>query len=189
MCYAVDGENKYHCIIGGAPCFIVHPSDPAVALLALGASVTVASGKKNWQVALKDFFVLPEQDVRRENILKPDEIVTEVIVPELPPESRSAYIKFKERDVWDFAVVSVAAVIRKKADAIEEGAVAFGGVAPKPWLAEEVNKRLSGLAANEASLNELGKLALKDATPLEKNAYKLPLARNLMKRLLTQLTA
>ncbi|MEJ2637307.1 MAG: xanthine dehydrogenase family protein subunit M [Calditrichia bacterium] len=187
MCYAVDGENKYHCIIGGTPCFIVHPSDPAVALLALDASVTVFSGKNSRSVPLKDFFVLPEQNVERENILKPGEIVTEIQVPDVSPDTKSKYIKFKERDVWDFAVVSVAAVIRKSGNRIEAGKVAFGGVAPKPWLEETVNRGLNGFSPSEENIKTLAGEALKDATPLEHNQYKLPLAHNLLKRILSEL--
>jgi len=188
MCYAVDGENKYHCIVGGGPCFIVHPSDTAVALLALNAKVTMAAGKKTRQIPLKDFFVLPEVDVTRENVLKPGEIVTEVTVPDLPPGSKSAYLKFTERDVWDFAVVSVAAVIQKSGSLIRAGRVAFGGVAPVPWLEEKISSSLTGLMFDEKKITDLAGKVFADATPLEKNAYKIPLASNLLKRMLINLT-
>jgi xanthine dehydrogenase YagS FAD-binding subunit len=188
MCYAVDGENKYHCIIGGSPCFIVHPSDTAVALLALNASLKIFKGKKSREVPLSDFFVLPEQNILRENILEPGEIVTEIMVPETPGNAKSQYIKFIERGAWDFAMVSVAAVIRNSGTQIQSGRIVFGGVAPVPWLEKEVSNRLSGFTVNEQNLKQIGEIALKEATPLEHNGYKLILARNLLKRVLTNLT-
>jgi len=188
MCYAVDGENKYHCIIGGAPCFIVHPSDTAVALLALNASLKIFKGKKSRELPLSDFFVLPEQNILRENTLEPGEIVTEIMVPETPGNTKSQYIKFIERGAWDFAMVSVAAVIRNSGNQIQSGRIAFGGVAPVPWLEKDVSNRLTGFSVTEGNLKQITELALKGATPLEHNGYKLILARNLLKRVLTNLT-
>ncbi len=183
VCYAVDGENKFHCIIDGGPCFIVHPSDTAVALLALNASLTVFSGKKSRQVQIRDFFVLPDKDVTRENILHPGEIVTEIHVPEAVPGMRSGYLKLKERDVWDFATVSVAVVLQTQGNKIKTARVVLGGVAPKPWLEEHVSNQLAGKTINAENLEKATSNALKDAEPLEQNAYKIPLARNAIKRI------
>ncbi|GAB4381180.1 MAG: xanthine dehydrogenase family protein subunit M [Calditrichia bacterium] len=188
LCYAVDGENKYHCIIGGGPCFIVHPSDMAVALVALNARIEIASQAKRREVALQDFFVLPEVDVLRENILKPGEIITEIRVPEPPDNTRSGYLKFTERSVWDFAMVSVAAVLQMTGKLIQGGKVVFGGVAPIPWAEETVTHRMRNLPASAAALDKLADKALNRAEPLAGNQYKLILARNLLKRLLTDLT-
>ncbi len=188
MCYAVDGENKYHCIIGGAPCFIVYPSDPAVALLALNAKVTIAKGNKSRAIPLKEFYILPEVNVERENILEPDEIVTGIEIPELPPNSRSAYLKFMERDVWDFAMVSVAAVVQVSGNQIQNGTVAYGGVAPVPWLEKKVSGRLKNFSLSKENIRKLSDQALEDAQPLSDNGYKLPLARNLLNRILNNLT-
>ncbi|MHB2154481.1 FAD binding domain-containing protein [Calditrichota bacterium GD2] len=187
-CFAVDGENKYHCVIGGGPCFIVHPSDLAVALLALDAKLTIVSQKGSKTVPIAKFFVLPEEDPYRENILFPGEIVTKIHVPFAGEEQVSGYLKFKERDVWDFAVVSVAASLRIKNSKIVEGKIAFGGVAPKPWEEKELNERLRGLEVSEQNIKMLKSLALKDAEPMQQNAYKVPLARNLLGRLLLQLS-
>lgn len=189
LCYAIDAENKYHCVIGGGPCFIVHPSDMAVALLALNARVSVFSKNNSRDIALRDFFVLPEDDVMHENVLQPGEIITEIHVPDVTPETRSGYLKFKERAVWDFAIISVAAVIKKSGNRIQSGRIAFGGVAPTPWQEREVNRSLQGLTTNDASLKDIAQRALKDAAPMSKNEYKIPLARNLTKRLLSRLAA
>lgn len=187
VCYAVDGQNKYHCIIGGDSCYIVHPSDAAVALLALDAKLSIFSGEKSHSVSLSDFFVLPEQDLQRENILKPGEIVTEIQVPDLPKNSKSGYLKFKERGAWDFAVVSVATVIQRNGAAIKSGRIVLGGVAPIPWFDQQISSRLVGLPLSEKNLTQVANEALPAAEPLNQNEYKLPLARNLIKRLLKKL--
>lgn len=187
VCYAVEGENKYHCIIGGNPCFIVHPSDTAVALLALDASVTVFSRRKSRQVPLRGFFVLPEKVVTRENILKPGEIVTEILVPDVPAGTRSGYLKVKERGVWDFATVSAAAVLQVQQDIVKTTRITLGGVAPIPWLEKHVSSQLQGMTIKSDNLEQIVSGALKDAEPLEQNAYKVPMARNLIKRLITNL--
>jgi len=186
-CFAVSGENKYHCIIGGGPCYIVHPSDLAVALLALDAKLTIAWKNGSKTVPISQFFVLPEDDPYRENILNPGEIVTAIHVPFKGEDLLSGYLKFKERGAWDFAVVSVAASLKVENGKIEEGKVAFGGMAPKPWQEATLNQTLSGLPISEEALESLKQITLTEADPLEQNGYKLPLARNLMKRLLSNL--
>ena len=140
-CFAYDGENKYHCIIGGGPCYIVHPSDLAVALTALDAKVKIFSGESSRILPLSEFFVLPQDDYLFENILKNGEIVTEIIIPDMPENTKSKYIKIKERATWDFAIVSIAAVLSVNSEKINSGKIAFGGVAPIPWTEEKVNTR------------------------------------------------
>jgi xanthine dehydrogenase YagS FAD-binding subunit len=184
VCYAVEGENKYHCIIGGGPCFIVHPSDTAVALLALDAGVTVFSGKKSQQIPLKEFFVLPGKLVTRENILQPGEIITGILVPDTLAGTRSGYLKLKERGAWDFATVSAAAVLQIQQDIVQTARVALGGVAPIPWLEKQLSSQLKGLTAKSDNLEQIVSIALEDAEPLEQNAYKIPMTHNLIKRLI-----
>ncbi len=188
ICYAVDGENKYHCIIGGGPCFIVHPSDTAVALLALDAQLTVENSKTSKTFPMKDFFVLPEKNILRENILNSGDIITSVIVPSLPKNTSSAYIKVKERGAWDFAIVSIAAVIQNSGTMIQSGKIAFGGVAPIPWLDEKLSSRLKNLPVSKQNLRLLQDDVLTDADPLAQNSYKHTLAKNLTTRILENLT-
>ena len=187
VCYAADGKNKYHCIIGGGPCYIVFPSDTAVALMALDAVLAISSGKKSRKVPIKDFYLLPEKNIERENILQPGEIVTEIIIPEPAAGTVSGYLKFKERAVWDFAMVSVAAVIQKNSATIQSGNITLGGVAPKPWLEEKVSSQLTNLTISEENLSAAAENILAEAEPLKDNGYKLVLARNLTKRLLMKL--
>ncbi|MCB9057990.1 MAG: xanthine dehydrogenase family protein subunit M [Calditrichae bacterium] len=186
-CFAVDGENKYHCIIGGEACYIVHPSDTAVALLALDAKIKISSNGKIKEVPVNDFFILPGDDILRENILQPGEVVTEVFIPEPKANMVSRYLKFTERGSWDFAIVSVAAVIEKSVNTIQNARIVWGGVAPKPWQDLEFNKNLQGLKISEDILKKVTSTLFEKAEPLEHNGYKVPLVKNLTKKILLQI--
>jgi xanthine dehydrogenase YagS FAD-binding subunit len=188
-CYAYEGQNKLHCIIDGGPCYIVHPSDMAVALMALNAKVNIFDGVKSRTIPIDDFFVLPEEDYLHENILKAGEIITEFQIPDLPSNTRSGYLKFKEREVWDFAVVSAGAVIQMNGNSIRSGRVSLGGVAPIPWQEELLNQKLIGLSPNENAIGQWSKNALKKAEPLSMNSYKVQLSQNLLKQLVTRLVS
>ncbi len=187
ICYAIGGENKYHCVVGGGPCYIVHPSDIAVALAALNAEFTITNGKDFRKVPADIFFVLPEQSSLQENILEPGEILTEIFIPELPLGAGSRYIKFTERNVWDFAIVSVAAIVNKSGSKINSAKIVFGGVAPIPWIDENLNSMLIGMELSDKSIEASAADTLEEAEPMEKNEYKIPLARNLVKKLLQDL--
>lgn len=184
-CFAYQGQNKYHCVTGGSPCFIVHPSDMAVALSALGAKLVINTKGKTKTVAMKDFFVNPSVDYTKENILQQGDIIQEIIIPLPGSNTTSKFIKFKERDVWDFAVVSIAAVIEKQEGKITKTNIAFGGLAPVPLVDQQLNKSL--VNADAHSLEGITSQFLKDAEPLEMNEYKIPLTRNLLKRTLSEL--
>jgi xanthine dehydrogenase YagS FAD-binding subunit len=186
-CYAFDGRNRYHCIVGGGPCYIVHPSDMAVALLALDAEVSIFRDGEIRRMPIADFYVLPGESLAYETVLRPGDILTAVHIPDKSAAAWGGYVKFKERAVWDFAVVSVAAVVRKAGGRIESGRVAFGGVAPIPWREEELDRKLAGLEATESNLEALAGAALPGAAPLDQNGFKVTLARNLLKRLLADL--
>ena len=131
---------------------------------------------------------MPDANVERENILIPGEIVTAIQIPELPDNSLSGYLKLKERGAWDFAVVSVAAAIQKNGGSLKSGTIVLGGVAPIPWLESEVSAQLAGLNASEESIAQISKQALSKAEPLAQNIYKVPLAQNMIKKLLLKLT-
>jgi xanthine dehydrogenase YagS FAD-binding subunit len=189
MCYAFDGENKRHAVIGGGPCFIVHPSDMAVALLAADAEVVVASGGNTRTMPLQDLYHLPSEDPTSETTLEPGEIVTEVVVPAPERNAVSTYLKIKERAVWDFAVVSVGAVLDIRGNTIRGGKIAFGGVAPIPWTEEAVNEKLSGLSVSDSNIQSIADAALADASPLGQNGYKMAMTRNAIISVMQQLTA
>ncbi|HTD88887.1 MAG TPA: xanthine dehydrogenase family protein subunit M [Candidatus Binatia bacterium] len=187
-CYAATGENKYHAIFGGGPSYIVHPSDLAPMLLALGASVNVTGGDGKRTIPLDKFFTLPSDgNLRRENVLQNDEIITDVVVPASRFASNSTYLKFKERDSMDFAMSAVAAAVTIGAHkTISEARIVLGGVAPVPWRVEKAEAALVGKAMNQDLLAEVAKTALQGAEPLAKNAYKIPLTQTLVRRALAK---
>jgi xanthine dehydrogenase YagS FAD-binding subunit len=187
-CYAAKGENKYNAILGGGPSYIVHPSDLAPMLVALGASVSVVGAAGKRVIPLDKFFTLPsEGSIRRENVLKNDEIITQIQVPASPCAAHSTYMKFKERESLDFALASVAAAVELQANkTAKQVRLVLGGVAPIPWRATAAEASLSGKVLNKEALSEAARLALADAKPLEKNAYKVPLTQTLIRRALAK---
>ena len=187
-CYAATGENKYNAIFGGAPSYIVHPSDLAPMLLALGATVTVTGAAGKRVIPLDKFFTLPsEGNIRRENVLKNDDIITEIFVPASPLAARSTYLKFKERESLDFALASAAVAVRMTGRTFRDARIVLGGVAPIPWRVPAAEKFLIGKALTPEVLAEAAKIALADAKPLEKNAYKVPLTQTLVRRALDRI--
>jgi xanthine dehydrogenase YagS FAD-binding subunit len=187
-CYAAKGENKYNAILGGGPSYIVHPSDLAPVLVALGASVAVTGGEGARNLALEKFFTLPsEGSIRRENVLKNDEIITEINVPASAFAAHSTYLKFKERDSLDFALSAVAAAVELNADkTVKQARIVLGGVAPIPWRVAHAESFLAGKRLDQATLAETARLALDGAKPLAQNAYKVPLTQTLVRRALAK---
>ena len=196
QCYALAGASKYLCVTGGDRCYIVHPSDTAVALVALNAVVEIAGPSGVRSLPLEDFFAGPGRDLARENVLGPGELVTRVLL-HLPKSgvepagqrggingapNRSLYLKAREREAGDFALVSVAAAITLEGTTLVRVSVVLGGVAPVPYRAREVEEYLRGKDAGLADPAHAGTLALPDARPMADNAYKVVLAKNLVKR-------
>jgi len=184
-CFAVSGNNKYHCIEGGGPCYIIHPSDTAAALTLFNAEVKIYSDGKYRSVRINDFFVLPEEDHTKENILEPGEIITEFIIPK-HNFTFSKYIKVKERGAWDFALVSLAAAVRGNKSKIEKAEFVFGGVAPVPWIDHKLNNTAKNFSISGKKFNDLKNTAFNNAEPMEMNGFKIHLARNLIIKMLTQ---
>jgi xanthine dehydrogenase YagS FAD-binding subunit len=187
-CFAATGENKYNAILGGGPSYIVHPSDLAPMLLALGASVSVVGAAGKRIIPLDKFFTLPaEGNLRRENVLKNDDLITEIHVPASKFAAHSTYLKFKERDSLDFAMASVAAALTMSANkTVTEARLVLGGVAPIPWRVPRAEAALIGKALSDEVLLSVARIALDGAKPLEKNAYKIPLTQTLVRRALAR---
>ena len=186
-CYAITGQNQYHSILGGGPSYIVHPSDTAPALVALGARVRIAGPNGERTVPLDKFFVTPRQNVRRENILEPNEILTEVQVPTAPAGSRAIYVKEMVREIWDFALCSVAVLVTLKNGIVQDARVVMGGVAPFPYRAEQAEAAVRGKPLDEKTATAAGEAAVDGARPMTKNAYKIPLTQVVVKRALLTL--
>lgn len=176
-CYAMGGENQYHAIFGGGPCFFVHPSDTAVALSALGATVVISGSGGNKTVPIEDFFVSPKQLIDKENILLSNDIVTEIQLPPVSGDSRSSYRKVRARAAWDFALASVAAVLQFEGDKVGSARIALGGVAAYPWRIEKTEDLIKGKKLDTASIAEAVEAAIDGATPLRDNRYKLEMVK------------
>jgi len=175
-CFAFKGRNKYHAIFGGGVCYIVYPSDLAPALIALDAEISISSPKKDKAVPLQDFYVLPQVNARKENILEPGEVVREIKIPLAKSGEKSAYLKLKERGTWDFALVSAAVKANISGGVFNDIKIILGGVAPIPWRLEKAENLIKGNKVSEEMLRAAAREALKEARPLEENGYKVELA-------------
>jgi xanthine dehydrogenase YagS FAD-binding subunit len=173
-CFAVSGENRYHCILGGGPCFIVHPSDTAPALAVFDAQVRITGPKGSRTVALEKFCVLPGVDARRETVLEPGELVTEIALP--PAQGvRSSYRKVRARASWDFALAGLALAIRFDKEVVSHVRAALGAAAPVPWRSKEIEDALLGRKIDAEIIAKAADAAMKNTQPLEQNGYKIPL--------------
>src|SRR5438128_2720998 len=149
FCYSVTGDNTYHAIIGGELCYIVHPSDTSTALLALNASAKIAGPSGTRDVPFDSYFHGPREDVLTENVLQANELMTEVTIPAPAAGTKMAWTKLKDRQVYDFAVVSVAVAFTVDgAGKWADGRVVLGGVAPVPYRATVVETALKGQDVN-----------------------------------------
>jgi xanthine dehydrogenase YagS FAD-binding subunit len=181
-CYAVGGVNTYHAIFGSGPSYIVHPSDAAPALMALDATVKIHGPRGGNEVVMDEFFTLPEMNIRRENILRPNEIVTELTIPKPEANSRGMYLKVRERESIDFALVSLAAQMTVVNGTCERASLVLGGVAPVPWRAVAAEQYLRGRRITEARAESAAEAAVEDAKPMPNNSYKVEIAKNLVKQ-------
>ncbi len=184
VCYAVTGENQYHAIFGGSPCFFVHPSDAAVALAALQAQVRVAGPSGSRTVRMDNFFVGPGKSIDKENVLLPNEIVTEIHLPPASGEVKSVYRKIASRGSWDFALASVAAVLQLENGNIRTASLVLGGVAPYPWRIGAAEKLLAGKKLDKALAAAAGNEAVAGARPLGENGYKVDMVKGAVEEVL-----
>ncbi|MBI3732592.1 MAG: xanthine dehydrogenase family protein subunit M [Chloroflexi bacterium] len=189
FCFAVTGENQYHAILEGELCYIVHPSDTAPALIALNASAKVVGPGGAKDVALDKFFIGPRTNVLKETVLEHNELLAEISVPAPAANWKSAFIKVTQRDVYDFAVVSVAVAGQIEGGVWKDGRVVLGGVAPTPYRATAAEDALKGQKIDEKSARNAGDLTLVKARPMSQNAYKVDIAKNLIARAVLSLAS
>ena len=186
-CQARDGENQHHAIFGESPCVATHPSDPAAALIALGATVRLRGRSGERALAVGDLFAEPTDARRTETVIEPDELLLNVSLPAPSGGARSTYLKAMDRKVWAFALVGVAAMLRLDGHKVAEARIVLSGVAPVPWRARAAEQVLTGQDVTPELLACAAETALEGARPLEHNGYKVPLAQNLVRRALTDL--
>jgi xanthine dehydrogenase YagS FAD-binding subunit len=177
-------ENQYHAIVNGGPCHAVHPSDPAVALTVLSATIELSRRGGSRMVPVEEFFVLPARRPDRETVVEPGEVVSAVSLPAASAGGRQFYHKLMQREAWDFALVSIAGARR----ASGEVRMAMGGVAPAPWrVNSSVEEDVASGGLDEDSIAALAERALYDAAPLSRNGYKVQLAGTLLRRAMHEL--
>jgi xanthine dehydrogenase YagS FAD-binding subunit len=187
ICYAQGGENRYHAILGGGPCFFAHPSDLAPALIALDASARIVGPKGERTVALEKLYRLPMEQLGVGLALEPGEILAEIRVPAPKPGNQSTYLKFKERPSFDFSLVGVAASLVLDGGKISAARLALSGVAPVPWRAVEAEKALVGSPLDETTARKAAELVVEGSVPLLHNRYKVSLTRTMVRRALLSL--
>ncbi|TWF75114.1 xanthine dehydrogenase YagS FAD-binding subunit [Pseudonocardia hierapolitana] len=177
-CPALDGVNRWHAVLGGSEhCIAVHPSDLAVALTALGATVNTLHGDGERRIPVAEFYLQPGSTPDRETALRPGELITSVDVPVPGPGTRSRYLKLRDRATFEFAVVSVAAVVRLAGGVVQEARLAFGGIGTRPWRSPEAEQALVGRPLTAATTQAAGRALVRDAVPRRHNAFKVDLVQ------------
>ncbi|HLJ17705.1 MAG TPA: xanthine dehydrogenase family protein subunit M [Bryobacteraceae bacterium] len=183
-----NGENRYHAIFGGGPAYFVSASSYGPALIALGAKVKLASKSGSRELEVEKFFVIPQSESDREIALKPDEIVTEILIPPAHG-ARNATYEVRHREAiadWPLATASVS--LHMSGSKISHARIVMGHVAPTPWVAASAEKILVGKSLSESVAEDAGKAAVEGAQPLSQNGYKVQLAKVAVKRALLATT-
>jgi xanthine dehydrogenase YagS FAD-binding subunit len=187
ICYAQGGENRYHAILGGGPCFFAHPSDLAPALIVHEATARIVGSKGERTARIEELYRLPAEQLGYGLALAPGEILGEIRVPAPHARTRSTYVKFKEKPSFDFALVGVAVALRLEGGKVAAIRLALSGVSPVPWRSAEAEKLLLGSGLNEAVAREAADRAVEESVPLLHNRYKIPLSRAIIRRALLSL--
>jgi xanthine dehydrogenase YagS FAD-binding subunit len=183
-CFALDGENQFHAIFGNTLCAIVHPSAAAGPLVAHGARIELTSKKGAREIVLEEFFVAPATDVLRENVLAPDELLTAIRIPALAPGTRSAYVKLKQKESFDWPLADVSVVLELDGSRCKKASVVLGAAAPIPWRARLAEAELTGKTIDDRVARAAAKAAVEGATPLARNRYKRPVFEAIVRRAL-----
>jgi xanthine dehydrogenase YagS FAD-binding subunit len=183
-CFAQMGENQFHAIFGNSTCAIVHPSSPATALVAYRGRLTLTGTRGERTLPLEQFFVLPDQDPTRENVIMPDEIITRVTLPAPSPGVRAAYHKQVEKESFDWPMAEVAVVLELDGRRCKKASIVLGAAAPVPWRAAAAEAVLAGRDVDERAAEAAAVAALAGARLLEKNRYKLPIFKAVVRRVI-----
>jgi len=176
------GENQYHAILGNSgPAYFVNPSSFAPILIALGAKVRVLGPRGAREAGLEKFFVTPSSNDQREYDLKPNEILTDILVPPAGGAKMAVY-EVRQKEALDWPLAAAAVVLNLSGKTVKSARIVLGHVAPVPWPSPEAEAALGGKAVDESVADAAGKAAVANATPLSKNSYKVQLARVAVKR-------
>jgi xanthine dehydrogenase YagS FAD-binding subunit len=185
-CYGQNGENQYHAIMGGDVCCMAYPSDMAPALIALDAKAEIAGPKGTRIIPLEKFYITPDQDLTKENVLSHQEMLVAIEIPAASQDRKGIYLKLKERQAFDFAVVSVAVSLAMKGGAVMDSRVVFGGLAPFPTRSVKAESALKGKDIKSA-VSAACAASVQGAQPLSKNAYKVEATKGILEQALNML--
>lgn len=183
-CYAITGESRDHAVTDYSRCITAHPSDGAVALMAVGAEVVIEGARGTRREKLSEFFVGPEENITVMNDLANDEILKFIEVPSTWKNANFYYEKVTDRDAWDFPIVNIAAAVRTNGGTVSDVQLVSNGLAPTPKRLRRAENEIRGKRVNEANADAAGTSVLPNAAPQPDNEYKLDLADNLVKRAL-----
>jgi xanthine dehydrogenase YagS FAD-binding subunit len=174
-CYAQEGENQYHAIFDNHVCAIVHPSSTSVPLTAFDARLEITSKKGKRTLPIREFYVTPEDDVTRETVLAPGELITSIFVPAPAKGTVSAYQKYGEKESFDWPIADACIVLAMDGATCRSASVVLGAASPTPLRVPAAEALLNGKAIDESIARAAGKAAMTGATPLEHNGYKIQL--------------
>jgi xanthine dehydrogenase YagS FAD-binding subunit len=182
-CFAIEGEHEFHSIFQNDLCAAVSPSATGVALVALDAKLKLKSAASERALPAEELFIASKTDPTKETVLEHGELIAAVSVPS---GRRSAYQKLMQKQSFDWPLVEVAVALSMDGDTVKEARIALGSVAPTPWRAKEAEKELRGKQLTPELAEAVARLATEGATPLPRNAYKVPLVRAVVRRTLLQ---
>ena len=184
ICYAdtPTAINREHALFESNRCVAVNPSDTAPALVALDAKFVIRGGGGEKVVDAEDYFITPATDITRMTILEPGELLTSIRIPGTWAGARFYFEKVRDRQAWDFPLVNIASAMKVSGNTIEDIRLVVNAVGPRPLRLTDVERQLKGQSVTEEVGQAAGELALLGAHPLQHNAYKIPLMRNLVKR-------
>src|SRR6266852_8898640 len=184
ICYAdtPEGRNREHAILQAQRCVAVNPSDTAPALIALDAKFVIRTSKGERVIDAEDYFIGPDIDITRLHILQPGDLLTTILIPSTWARTQFYFEKVRDRNVWDFPLLNVASAMALSGDRIERIRIAVNGAAARPLRLKAFEDDVRGKPRSVATGERAGQLAVQGAIPLQFNAYKIPLMRNLVKR-------
>jgi xanthine dehydrogenase YagS FAD-binding subunit len=188
ICYAdtPEGRNREHAILHADRCVAVNPSDSAPALIALDAKFVVRTRKGERVVDAEDYFVGPDIDITRLHILQPGDLLTSIRIPSAWAGAQFYFEKVRDRNVWDFPLMNIASAMVLSGNTIERIRIAVNGAAARPLRLKAVEDAVRGKPRNTETGEQAGRMAVQGAVPLQFNAYKIPLMRNLVKRAISE---
>jgi xanthine dehydrogenase YagS FAD-binding subunit len=184
ICYAdtPEGRNREHAILHAQRCVAVNPSDTAPALISLDAKFVIRTPKGERVVDAEDYFIGPDIDITRLHILRPGDLLTSIRIPSTWAGSQFYFEKVRDRNVWDFPLLNVASALVVSGSTIDRIRLSVNGAAARPLRLKSVEDAVRGKPPSAATGEMAGGLAVRGAVPLQFNAYKIPLMKNLVKR-------